>query len=160
TAPACPAPPRGPVGQVGGYPRAPTPFLRGSMGTTTALLPAASRIACLLAGAALATGLTACAGLDTGIDYPALNTDIGPLLLTPENQRDPPIGFNRLKIAPQACDKVDTRSIAQPLNQEDFTRFLVSQGIKIEPRKARSNLFWYDVPNGGEAPKPGELPKN
>ena len=101
-----------------------------------------------------AAGLTACSGLDAGIDYPSdLPSDLGPHLLTPENQRDPPIAFNLMKIAPQACDKIDTHAVASPLNQEDFSRFLEGQGLKIEPRKARDNLYWYDFPNGDPAPK-------
>jgi hypothetical protein len=110
-------------------------------------------MAWLVAGAALAVGLTGCAGLESGIDYPDLPSDIGPHLLTPENQRDPPIVFNRVKIAPQACEKIDTHTISSPLNQEDFSRFLEAQGMKIEPRKARNNLYWYDIPNGQAAPK-------
>jgi hypothetical protein len=104
--------------------------------------------------AAMALGLAACSGLDAGIDYPSdLPSDIGPHLLTPENQPSPSISFNRLKIAPSACDKIDTHAITQTLNQEDFTKFLTAQGVKIEPRKARSNLYWYDFPNGEAAPK-------
>jgi hypothetical protein len=103
---------------------------------------------------ALAAGLAACSGLDAGIDYPSdLPSDLGPHLLTPENQRDPPIAFNLMKIAPQACEKIDTHAVALPLNQEDFSRFLEAQGVKIEPRKARNNLYWYDFPNGERAPK-------
>ena len=126
------------------------------MAFLTELAPPASAprrisLAALLVGAA---GLMACSGLDAGIDYPSdLPSDLGPHLLTPENQRDPPIAFNRMKIAPQLCEKVDTHGVTTPLNQEDFTRFLDAQGIKIEPRKARNNLYWYDFPNGEAAPK-------
>lgn len=103
--------------------------------------------------AALAFGLTACSGLYSGIDYPSGLPDPDPFLLTPENQRDPSIRFDRVKVAPQACQKIDTRPMTGKLNQEDFSRFLESQGIKIEPRKARDNLYWYDVPNGQDPPK-------
>jgi hypothetical protein len=114
----------------------------------------ASNFALLAALAALAALLPACSGLDAGIDYPSdLPSDIGPQLLTPENQQGPPIAFNLMKIAPQACDKIDTHAIATPLNQEDFSRFLEAQNVKIEPRKARNNLYWYDFPNGDPAPK-------
>lgn len=102
---------------------------------------------------ALGLGATACSGLYSGIDYPDNLPDPGPHLLTPENQRDPYIGFNAMKIAPSACEKVDTHSITGKLNQEDFSRFLEAQGLKIQPRKARDNLYWYDFPNGQEAPK-------
>ena len=43
----------------------------------------------------VASGLPACVGLESGIDYPDLPGDIGPQLLTPENQKDPPIALNR-----------------------------------------------------------------
>jgi hypothetical protein len=107
----------------------------------------------LAATAALGLGLTACSGLYSGIDYPGDLPDPGPHLLTPENQRDPEIAFNRVKVGPQACEKVDTHPMTGRLNQEDFSRFLEAQGVKIEPRKARDNLYWFDVPNGQEAPK-------
>ncbi len=107
----------------------------------------------LAAAAALALCLTACSGLDAGIDYPGELPDPTPHLLTPENQRDPPIAFNRMKIAPQACEKIDTHTATSKLNQEDFTRFLETQGLKIEARKARDNLYWYDFPNGEKPPK-------
>lgn len=100
-----------------------------------------------------AAGLPACAGLESGIDYPDL-PGVGPHLLSPENQPDPDIRLNRFKIGPQACDKLDTHTVTSKLNQEDFTRFLDAQGMKVEPRKARDNLYWYDFPNGsGEAGK-------
>ncbi len=104
------------------------------------------------AALALVLGLTACAGLESGIDYPGDLPDVGPHLLTPENQPDAPIAFNQMKIAPQLCDKIDTHPTTTRLNQEDFSRFLDAQGVHIEPRKARDNLYWYDFPNGGEAP--------
>jgi hypothetical protein len=99
----------------------------------------------------LSAALFGCAGLNAGIDYPSGLPDPSPHLLTPENQRDPAIAFDKMKIAPQACDKIDTHAVTSPLNQEDFTRFLEGQGVKVEPRKARDNLYWYDFPNG-EAP--------
>jgi hypothetical protein len=102
---------------------------------------------------ALGLGLTACSGLYAGIDYPDDLPDPGPHLLSPENRQDPWIAFNRVKIAPSACEKIDTHSMTGKLNQEDFSRFLESQGLKIEPRKARDNLYWYDFPNGNDAPK-------
>jgi hypothetical protein len=107
----------------------------------------------LAAASALALALTGCSGLYAGIDYPSDLPDVGPHLLTPENQADPPILFNKVKIAPQLCEKVDTHVITGKINQEDFTRFLEGQGVKLEPRKARDNLYWYDFPNGQEAPK-------
>lgn len=102
---------------------------------------------------ALGLGLTACTGLYSGIDYPSDLPDPGPHLLTPENQQDPSIAFNRVKIAPSACPKIDTHTRTGKLNQEDFSRFLEAQGLKVQARKARDNLYWYDFPNGQDAPK-------
>jgi hypothetical protein len=102
---------------------------------------------------ALGLGLTACSGLYSGIDYPGDLPDPGPHLLTPWNTSDPPVAFNAFKIAPSACEKVDAHAVTGKLNQEDFTRFLEAQGVKIEPRKARDNLYWYDFPNGQDAPR-------
>ena len=76
--------------------------------------------------AALALGLTACSGIDAGIDYPSDLPDIGPQLLTPENAQSPSVGFSKFKIAPDACKGIDTHPITQALTQEDFTRFLES----------------------------------
>jgi hypothetical protein len=107
----------------------------------------------ILVVAFLGASLTACTGLQSGIDYPSdLPTDIGPQLLSPENQHDPPIAFNRMKIAPQACEGLDTHAMTARLGPEDFTRFLETRGVKLEPRKARENLYWYDFPNGEPAP--------
>jgi hypothetical protein len=103
--------------------------------------------------AVLALALTGCSGLNAGIEYPGDLPDVGPLLLTPENQHEAPIAFNKMKIAPQACEKIDTHSITAHLNQEDFSRFLETQGVKIEPRKARDNLYWYDFPNNVDGAK-------
>lgn len=129
-------------------------FARGSMGDTTLATGSAIRRSLQTAAlGALGLSLSACSGLYSGIDYPSELPDPGPHLLTPENQTDPSIGFNTVKVAPSACDKLDTHSVTGKLNQEDFTRFLEAQGVKIEPRKARDNLYWYDFPNGQEAPK-------
>ena len=106
----------------------------------------------LAIAAALALGLTACSGIDAGIDYPSDLPDIGPQLLTPENASSPAVAFSKFKIAPDACKGIDTHPITQPLSQEDFTRFLEAQGLKIEPKKARDNLYWYEFPNGKSGP--------
>jgi len=111
-----------------------------------------SRALNVFAAGLLGLGLSAC-GLYSGIDYPSDLPDPGPHLLTPENQPEPAIKFNMAKIAPSACEKLDTHPMTGKLNQEDFSRFLETQGIKIVPRKARDNLYWYDFPNGQEAPR-------
>jgi len=96
----------------------------------------------------LALASTGCAGLDAGIDYPSDSGDFDRYLITPENQPDPSMSLTRFKVGPEACKGLDTHPVIQPLNQEDFTRFLEAQGDKVQPRKARTNLYWYDFPNG------------
>jgi hypothetical protein len=107
----------------------------------------------LALSAVLLLGASGCSGIDAGIDYPSdLPGDLGPQLLTPENGPDPGLGFSRFKIAPDACKGIDTHAITQPLNQDDLSRFLEGQGLKLTAKKARGNLYWYDFPNGREAP--------
>jgi hypothetical protein len=104
-------------------------------------------------GILVAFGLTACTGLDAGIEYPRdLPADLGPQLLTPENQTNPPLAFNRIKVAPSACDKIDTHAVIQKLNQEALTTFLEAQGAQVSVKKARDNLYWYEFKNGRQAP--------
>ncbi len=106
----------------------------------------------LALSAALSLGLTACSGIDAGIEYPGDLPALGPNLLTPENATEPSVGFNRFKVGPDACKGIDTHPVLTPLNQDDFARFLESQGVKIEPKKARGNLYWFDFPNGRDKP--------
>ncbi len=97
--------------------------------------------------AATAAGATGCAGIDAGIDYPDDNVEVSSFLQTPENDPGGSVDFNGFKFKPDLCKNVDTHTITQPLNQEDFTRFLEQQGEKVVPKKARKDLYWYDFPN-------------
>lgn len=107
----------------------------------------------LVAFAALGLSLPACSGIDSGIDYPSdLSTDFGSQITTPENGPDPSVAFSQFKIAPEACKEVDTHPVSDRLSPDDFARYLETQGLKIEPKKARGNLYWFDFPNGQEAP--------
>ncbi|MFO0757175.1 MAG: hypothetical protein U0359_11840 [Byssovorax sp.] len=115
----------------------------------------ADHLPLLALSAALSLGLVACSGLESGIQYPGDLPSLGPNLLTPENATDPAIGFTRFKVGPEACKGIDTHPIMAPLAQDDFTRFLEAQGVKIEPKVARGNLYWFDFPNGRD--KPGDF---
>lgn len=107
------------------------------------------RPAALAAAAALAASALGCgAGLDAGVDYPDIPGDISPLLRTPENEKDPAIAFNSFKITQAACPNIDTHPVTQRLGQDDLTKFFEAQGLHVPARKARSNLYWYDIPNG------------
>jgi hypothetical protein len=106
-----------------------------------------------MAGLALALASTGCRGIDAGVTYPSdLPDDIGKLLLTPEGKSEPGLGFGAFKVnGVEACKladgrPIDTHSVVATLNQEDFSRFLEQQGVKLEPKKARGNLYWYDFP--------------
>jgi hypothetical protein len=102
---------------------------------------------------ALALGslaLTACTGIDAGVEYPDDLPDIDSQVATPENDTDPSITLGEFKIRQEACKDMDLRPVTQPLTPDDLTRFLEVQGLKIAPKKARGNLHWYDFPNGKE----------
>jgi hypothetical protein len=102
----------------------------------------------VLVGGALSAFTPACSGIDAGVEYPDDLPEPGSRLMTPEGEADPSITLGEFKISPEACKDVDTRPMTQKLTPEDLTRFLEVQGAKIEPKKARGNLYWYDVPNG------------
>jgi hypothetical protein len=106
------------------------------------------------AGIVAVVGVVACSGLEAGIEYPRdLPTDIGQYLITSEGQPNPPIVLNRVQVAPSACEKIDTHPVVEKLNQEAFARFFASLGVHVAEKKARDNLFWYDVDNGRDGPQ-------
>jgi hypothetical protein len=117
----------------------------------------ASRRGARIAAALLSLGLVpACVGIEAGIDYPSDLADPEPHLATPEGEADPSVKLNGVVIKDDVCKGIDTHPVAQKLSQEDFGRFLETQGIKIEPKKARDNLYWFDFPTGEG--KEGERP--
>lgn len=101
--------------------------------------------------AALAVASAGCSGLDPGVEYPDdLPSDLDRYLVTPENDPDPSFAIGQFKIAPSACEGIDVKPVTQPLTQDDLTRFLEQRGAAIVPKKARTNLYWFDVPSGEE----------
>jgi hypothetical protein len=96
----------------------------------------------------LAIALAGCTGLDAGVDYPDESGDWERHLIGPENDADPSVSFGEFKIHPDACKGIPTQPVVQPLTPDDLARFLDSQGAKIQPRRARTNLYWFDFPNG------------
>jgi hypothetical protein len=127
----------------------------GHLGDERAIRREARRVASLpviALSAGLALASAACTGLETGISYPGDLPDPDASLLSPEGESDPSITLGAFKISNALCKDIDTHPITNPLTQDDFTRFLESQGVKIAPKKARSNLYWYDFPNGEDAP--------
>lgn len=103
----------------------------------------------LLAACVAALGATAaaCSGIPSGIDYPSDLPSLSDKVLTPENKSDPSITLGRFKFSPGSCQGVDTHTITTNLGQDDLTRFLEKQGVPLQPKKARGNLYWFDVPN-------------
>lgn len=103
----------------------------------------------LAASAVLATG---CVGLDAEVAYPDSSLDVEPHLRTPEGESGPSITLGEFKIAAKACEGIDTHPITQTLTPDDLSRFLEAQGVKFTVKKARANLYWFEFPNGEEAP--------
>jgi hypothetical protein len=97
--------------------------------------------------ATLSLGMIGCSGLEAGIDYPETPA-IDKFIRTPENETGPAIGFNSFKVSKEACPNFDTHPVTQKLGLDDLTKFFEAQGLKVPVKKARSNLYWYDVPNG------------
>ncbi len=96
----------------------------------------------------LVPALCACSGIDSGIDYPGDLPEIDSKIVTPEGESDPSVSFGAFRVRPEACQGIDTHSITQKLGQDDFARLLEHEGVKVEAKKARGNLYWYDFPTG------------
>src|ERR1051325_8366133 len=106
--------------------------------------PSPLRVLSISLAAACALG---CSGLEAGIDYPD-TPDFGHLLRTPENEKGPAISFNSFKVTNEACPNIDTHPVTQKLGQDELQRYFEAQGLRVPVKKARSNLYWFDVPNG------------
>ena len=90
----------------------------------------------------------ACVGLEAGSRYPDYaSSKVRKLLLSPENQPNPSLSLGSFKIAPEACEGIDTHAITSRLAQDDLTRFVGEQGVKVKQIKARGNLYWFDFPD-------------
>ena len=111
-----------------------------------ALSPAAAAALLCLAGSAS----IGCRGIDADVQYPSDLPSLDNQLQTPEGDNDPSITLGAFKFAPNVCQGIDVHAQTAPLTAEDLQRFLEKQGVKIDPLKARPDLFWFDFPNGGE----------
>jgi hypothetical protein len=88
-----------------------------------------------------------CFGIRSGIDYPSYDRGkVQKSLETAENKKDPWLSLGSFKVRQSACEGVDTGTATDVLGEDDFGRFLQSQGAQIEATKARGNLYWYDFP--------------
>jgi hypothetical protein len=100
-------------------------------------------------GAALALSAAGCSGVDAGATYPGdLPADLSAELRTPEDGPDPALRLGQFKIAPDVCKGIDTQPVTQPLRADDLSRFLEAQGAKLDIKKAREDLYWFDFPGG------------
>ncbi len=98
------------------------------------------------------------AGLTSGIDYPDVSdVELDDHLLTPEGEAEPSISVSNFKFAPRTCDGIDTRMALQDLDQEDLTRFFAARGLNLKPRKARGDLYWYEITSQEEGEEPTVL---
>lgn len=103
-----------------------------------------------MAASILGLSAAACSGIDAGVDYPGDLPDADTHLLTPEGEQEPSVTLGEFKFHADLCKDVDTRPVVKALTPDDLTRFFEVQGVKVTPKKARGNLYWYDFPNGGE----------
>jgi hypothetical protein len=121
-----------------------------------------ARIGATLAGAlravcfaGLAASQAACVGLSSEIEYPENDdVDLSEALVTPEGDPDPSVSVSSFRINPKVCEGFDMHVITQAIDQEDLTRFFGTQKLNLEPKKARSDLYWYEFPVGS-APEDG-----
>jgi hypothetical protein len=96
----------------------------------------------------LSTSCFACVGIDAGVDYPSDVPAPDGSIAAPDPDGEASIRPNGFVIKDDVCKDIDTHAVTQKLSPEDFARYLEERGIKIEPRKARDNLYWFDFPTG------------
>ncbi|MFO0592754.1 MAG: hypothetical protein U0441_34745 [Polyangiaceae bacterium] len=106
---------------------------------------AAAALLCLAGAASVG-----CRGIDADVQYPSDLPSLDNQLQTPEGDNDPSITLGAFKFAPNVCQGIDVHAQTAPLTAEDLQRFLEKQGFKVDPLKARPDLYWFDFPNGGE----------
>jgi hypothetical protein len=102
----------------------------------------ALRIAVLLAP--VVAGIVGCTGIPSDVRYPSDVPDVDTGVVSPEGEANPDLELSHFKFRADMCRGFDTHAITASLTQDDFTRFLEAQGLKITAKKARDNLTWYD----------------
>ncbi|NUP11513.1 MAG: hypothetical protein HOW73_36165 [Polyangiaceae bacterium] len=92
---------------------------------------------------------TSCeAGISSGIDYPDVSgIDLDGNVVTPEGGDNASISIGEFKFAPETCTGLDLTFAKDDLDQEDLTRFLARQNVNVKPKRARDDLFWYEIEN-------------
>ncbi|MBK8938446.1 MAG: hypothetical protein IPM79_12605 [Polyangiaceae bacterium] len=92
---------------------------------------------------------TSCdAGISSGIDYPDVsNVDLEGNLVTPEGDEKASVSLGKFKFAPETCTGVDLSMVKDDLDQEDLTRFFAAHNINARAKRARDDLWWYEIEN-------------
>lgn len=89
---------------------------------------------------------TSCIGLESGIDYPNVSdVDLTGNVVSPEGDEKFSLTLSEFKFAPETCTGIDLRVATQKLDQTDLNRFFAAQSILLKPRKARDDLWWYEI---------------
>jgi len=89
---------------------------------------------------------TSCVGLESGIEYPDVSdVDLTGNIVSPEGDDKASLTLSAFKFAPETCTGIDTRMQTAKLDQQELNRFFAAQGIILKPRKARDNLWWYEI---------------
>lgn len=98
---------------------------------------------------ALSLGMTGCsAGLSSGIEYPDVSdVDLEGNVVSPEGDERASVTLSEFKFAPETCTGIDTTFAKDDIDQEDLTRFLNTRGLPIKPKRARDDLWWFEVEN-------------
>jgi hypothetical protein len=104
----------------------------------------------------LCLAVSGCVGLRAGSRYPDYSSsDVREQLLSSENEKEPGIDFDEVKVSPKTCEGVNTATVTAALAHDDLARFLRQQNVAEQITiKARGNLFWYDFP--GTDPEAGD----
>jgi hypothetical protein len=91
------------------------------------------------------------AGLKSGIKYPNLSkVDLEGNIVTPEGDERAPVSFQHFKFARETCTGIDTTFSKDDLDQESLTRFLAAQKLELKPKRARDDLWWYEIQDQDE----------
>lgn len=105
--------------------------------------------AVVLAGLMMLAIAPSCeAGISSGVDYPDVSdVDLAGHIVTPEGDDKASLSVGEFKFAPETCTGLDLTMPKDDLDQEDLTRFFAQHGINVKPKRARDDLFWYEIEN-------------
>lgn len=107
---------------------------------------ASTRVALLASAVALLATTSCDAGLSSGIDYPDVSdVDLDGNVVTPEGAEGATLSFGQFKLAPETCTGMDLTFAKDDLDQEDLNRFFAAVKINVKPKRARDDLWWYEI---------------